>query len=125
MIGGFVAPSVRDPQERYLRFLVQLGVTDVVGSGQSHPRLGELMDPQVALSPACRWSPFGNLAAVAFNTQHDGRVYVFDPTETPSLQAPMGVQDASIRAIEWLDHQTLATGDASGQVRFWVLKRRA
>ena len=56
-IGGFVAPSVRDPQERYLRFLVQLGVTEVVGSGQSHPRLGELMDPQVALSPACRWLP--------------------------------------------------------------------
>ena len=56
-IGGFVWPSVGDPQERYLRFLVQLGVTDVVGSGQSHPRLGELMDPQVALSPACRWLP--------------------------------------------------------------------
>ena len=55
-IGGFVQPSARDPQDRYLRFLVQLGVTHVVAGGQSHPRLDELTDPQAGLKPTSCWT---------------------------------------------------------------------
>lgn len=55
-IGGFVQPSARDPQDRYLRFLVQLGVTHVVAGGQSHPRLDELTDPQAWSKPTSCWT---------------------------------------------------------------------